>query len=194
MHQRVAGHMQKVLLMVLAGAMSGAGSIGVVTAGASSLWKTFGAGMYRVGKDVPAGTYRSLGGSNCYWARLRSFSGDLNAIIANANPRGPALATIKRTDKGFETSGCAKWTNHIVRITKSKTRFAQGEFIVRLDVAPSTYGSRGGSNCYWSRLRAFTGDLGAIIANGNPRGRAIVTIKRTDKGFESQGCGTWTRF
>jgi hypothetical protein len=104
------------------------------------------------------------------------------------------LVTIKRTDRGFETSGCGRWTNHIVRITKSKTRFAQGTFIVRLDVAPGTYGARGGSKCYWSRLRSFTGGLNAIIANGNPRGHAVVTIKRTDRGFSSSGCGTWTRF
>jgi hypothetical protein len=71
--------------------------------------------------------------------------------------------------------------------------FASGTFIVRTDIAPGTYRARG-SGCYWARLRAFTGELGAIIANGNPRGQAIVTIKASDRGFTSTRCGTWTRF
>jgi hypothetical protein len=67
-------------------------------------------GIWRVGKDIGAGTYRSRGGDNCYWARLRSFSGNLNAILANANPAGPTVVTLKPTDKGFETNGCGNWS------------------------------------------------------------------------------------
>jgi hypothetical protein len=36
--------------------------------------------------------------------------------------------------------------------------------------------------------------LNSIIANGIPGSRTIVTIRRTDRGFKSSGCGTWTRF
>jgi hypothetical protein len=154
---------------------------------------SFGDGTYRVGKDIRPGTYRSLGGDGCYWARLKSFGGGLNAILANANASGPTLVTIKRTDKGFETSGCSNWTKNLKRITKSKTRFGEGTFIVRTDIAPGTYRSRGGSSCYWARLRAFTGELGAVIANDNASGSTIVTISSNDKGFESSGCGTWSR-
>jgi hypothetical protein len=154
---------------------------------------TFEDGTYRVGKDIRPGTYRSHGGSGCYWARLRSFSGSLNAILANENESGPAIVTIKRTDRGFETQGCGNWTRNLKRITKSKTRFGQGTFLVGVDIAPGTYRSRGGGGCYWARLRAFTGALSAIIANDNASGSAIVTIKRTDRGFKSSGCGTWSR-
>jgi hypothetical protein len=154
---------------------------------------TFGDGTHRVGVDVKPATYRSKGGNYCYWARLRSFSGELGAILANDNPRGPVIVTIKRTDRGFESGGCGRWTSNLARVTASTTRFGQGTFLVGVDVAPGTYRARGGSYCYYARLRAFTGDLGAIIANDNPRGATIVTISRTDKGFMSQGCGTWSR-
>lgn len=155
--------------------------------------KRFGDGTYRIGKDIPPGTYRTRGGEFCYWARLRSFSGSLNSILANENARGPEVVTILRTDKGFETRGCGTWTSNLARITKSKTRFGEGKFIVRTDIAPGTYRARGGQFCYWARLRSFTGDLQSIIANDNPRGSTIVTISRSDKGFQSNGCGTWTR-
>jgi small nuclear ribonucleoprotein (snRNP)-like protein len=157
--------------------------------------KTFGDGIHRVGKnDVPAGTYRSRGGDGCYWARLKSFSGDVNAILANANASGPTIVTIKATDKGFQSENCGTWTSNLRRITKSQTRFGEGVYIVRTDITPGTYRSRGGGSCYWARLRAFTGDLNAIIANGNTSAQTIVTISASDRGFQSQGCGTWSKF
>lgn len=180
-----------------------AGAFGVIAIGVSlvfglSGWaastRTFpGNGIYRVGKDIAPGTYRSRGGDGCYWARLRSFGGDLSAILANANPDGPTLVTIKATDRGFETQRCRTWTSSLVRITRSKTRFGPGVFIVGTDIAPGTYRSNGRGDCYWARLRAFTGDLGALIANNNTSGPTIVTISAGDRGFESTRCGTWTR-
>jgi hypothetical protein len=165
------------------------------TAGAITAEASFGDGTYRVGKDIRAGTYRARGhgGNECYWARLRSFSGSVDAIIANENLPGPAVVTILRRDKGFETRGCGNWTSKLRRLTKSKTRFGQGTYIVGTDMVPGTYRSRGGTYCYWARLRAFTGTGSAIIANDNPSGSAIVTIKRSDKGFTSNGCGIWRR-
>jgi hypothetical protein len=167
--------------------------LGVATASAARL-TVFGDGTYRVGRDVPAGTYRTRGGDGCYWERLKSFSGSFGAILANENAEGPALVTLKRTDKGFTTNGCGRWTSNLARITKSMTRFGVGEFIVNRDIAPGTYRTQGGDGCYWERLRSFTGDFSAIIANDNVTGRGIVTIQRSDRGFKSSGCGTWSRF
>src|SRR5262245_4997647 len=84
--------------------------------------------------------------------------------------------TIKPSDRGFETNGCGTWTSDLRRITKSRTRFGAGTYLVGVDIAPGTYVAKAGSSCYWERLRAFTGDLNAIIANANPRGRTIVTF------------------
>ncbi|MEJ7695579.1 MAG: hypothetical protein WKF78_02740 [Candidatus Limnocylindrales bacterium] len=41
--------------------------------------------------------------------------------------------------------------------------------------------------CYWARLKR------SIIANGIEESRTIISIKSTDKGFKTTGCGTWTR-
>lgn len=71
---------------------------------------SFGEGAYIVGTDIDPGTYRSSGASGCYYARLRSFTGDLNSIIANANTDAPAVVTIKPTDAGFESHNCGTWT------------------------------------------------------------------------------------
>jgi len=153
----------------------------------------FGEGTFRVPQDVKPGTYRTKGGEGCYWARLKNFSGGLNSIIANGNASGPEVVTIKSTDRGFETNDCGNWTRNLGRITKSKIRFGEGTYIVRVDVAPGTYRSRGGDGCYWARLKNFEGGIGAIISNGNASGSAIVTIARTDRGFTSNDCATWVK-
>ena len=40
-------------------------------------------GTYIVGSDIAPGTWKSSGGSGCYWARLSGFSGTIGNIIAN---------------------------------------------------------------------------------------------------------------
>ena len=70
-----------------------------------------GDGVYLVPADVKPGTYRSSGteSGNCYWARLRSAGGGLDAIISNGNVAGQVVVTIRSTDKAFESTGCAEW-------------------------------------------------------------------------------------
>jgi hypothetical protein len=63
-----------------------------------------------VGTDIQPGTYRTAGPTAgipmCYWARLRSATGD---EIASGMPTGAASVTILATDKAFRTAGCAEW-------------------------------------------------------------------------------------
>lgn len=69
-----------------------------------------------------------------------------------------------------------------------------GTYQVGVDVKPGTYVSKEpeSGNCYWARLTG--GDnLGSIIENGNSAGQVVVTIKKSDKFFESSGCSDWTK-
>ncbi|KKK71346.1 hypothetical protein LCGC14_2914800, partial [marine sediment metagenome] len=71
----------------------------------------FGDGMYQVGVDVAAGTWRSDGATDlCYWARLSSFSSELDNILANDIGGGQHIVTIAPGDVGFEASDCGTWT------------------------------------------------------------------------------------
>jgi len=159
-------------------------------------FRTFGDGIWEVGPDIKAGTYRTRDPAfGCYWARLRGFDGTLNDIIANENLYfAYGVVTIKSSDAGFESSGCEEWSSDLSRVTDSKTYLDwDGTYIVGTDLTAGKWKSTGGDSCYWARLSAFTGTLGAIIANGIPSGPAIVTIRSTDKGFSTFGCGEWTR-
>lgn len=151
-------------------------------------------GTYEVGKDLKPGTYRTrVGSSGCYYARLSGFGGGLGEIIANENADNPAVVTIEESDKGFKSTRCGTWTQDLSQITKSKTTFEDGTYIVGTDIQPGRYKSKGQSGCYYARLAGFGGGgVGEIISNENTDTAAIVTIAESDKGFKSTRCGTWT--
>lgn len=66
----------------------------------------FGEGVYRVGTDVEAGTYRGeVLGEFGYWARLNSTSGMVSGIVANAVVRGPFVLTVNPSDVAVELRG-----------------------------------------------------------------------------------------
>ncbi len=71
-------------------------------------------------------------------------------------------------------------------------RFSDGAWQVGRDVAAGTYRASGGVGCYWARLGGLDGSIGAIIDDGLKSGSPTVTIKRSDEGFETQGCGVWS--
>ena len=73
----------------------------------------------------------------------------------------------------------------------AKRGFTDGTYVVGDDIKPGTYRTgRIYDSCYWSR----TSDHGKILANdfitNAPKG-ARVTIRKSDGGFESSGCGAW---
>ena len=70
----------------------------------------FGDGVYLVGVDIQAGTWRSDGtGTGCYWARLSNIRGQ-DDIIANNFGSAPAIVTVLATDVAFEVSRCGNWS------------------------------------------------------------------------------------
>src|SRR5262245_290150 len=72
-----------------------------------------------------------------------------------------------------------------------------GTLIVGTDIQPGTYRSRGAAsgdqNCYWARLRDFSGATGSVLDVGVGPGQAVVTIAPTDKGFQTRNCQPWEK-
>ncbi|GAB3698607.1 hypothetical protein [Nocardiopsis oceani] len=69
-----------------------------------------GTGTFMVDDEISPGTYRADGGSSCYWARLSSTDGSLDAVIANHFGGGQQVVTIAASDVAFETRSCGEWT------------------------------------------------------------------------------------
>jgi len=157
---------------------------------------TFGDGTFRVGVDIPPGTYRATNPSQgCYWERLSGFSGEPGDIIANNFTDAPEVVTIAPGDVGFSSDGCGTWTADLSPVTSSPTSpFGDGKFIVGTDIAPGTWrNSDSSAGCYWARLSGLGGTFGDVIANEFSSSIQVVTIAPGDAGFESSDCGTWTK-
>jgi hypothetical protein len=71
----------------------------------------FGDGTFQVNIDIAPGTWRSAGGTSCYWQRMSGFThAGINEIIANDNAGASTLVTIAASDKGFSSTRCGTWT------------------------------------------------------------------------------------
>lgn len=70
---------------------------------------------------------------------------------------------------------------------------ADGTYLVGKHVKIGTYISPGPDTgkCYWARLRDTSGEQRAVIAASYKRGQQIVTIRRGDRAFVTDGCGPW---
>jgi hypothetical protein len=152
---------------------------------------SFGAGTKVVGADIRAGRYLSLGGPACYFARLRDLSGTIGGIIANENPVGEAIVDIAPTDAAFQSRGCSDWVAFLGG--DPHATFGDGEWQVNTHVAPGRWQAPGGNGCYWARTKDFSHTPEGIIANDNPTGPVVVDILRSDSGFTTRRCGTWTK-
>lgn len=65
-----------------------------------------GDGIYKVGSDIKAGTYKTAGQPGCYYAVLNST--DTSNIADNNNVDGPAFVTV-RNGQYLQVAGCADW-------------------------------------------------------------------------------------
>ena len=150
----------------------------------------FGSGIFLVGPEVPASTYRNSDSSAfCFWER-RDEDGN---IVANEASLGIEIVTISATDDVFESRRCATWSNDLSPRTVSPTSpFGAGHYQVGLEVASGVWQSSGGGICEWERLRGFSGEPTDIIVNGSASGSVTVFIGSADVGFNSVGCGTWS--
>lgn len=72
--------------------------------------------------------------------------------------------------------------------------FGDGTYQIGKDLPAGTYRLRDPAFfCYWERVSGFGGTLDEIIANDNVvSAYAVVTIKSSDKGFTTSGCGEWS--
>ena len=140
-----------------------------------------------------AGTYRSSDGTDCNWNTKSDFTGsDPSNVGHNSANHGPDIVTLSASNVGFSSDGCGMWSPLPANLAKVSS-FGDGTWVVGSQLTPGAYHAPGSSDCYWSRLSDFAGRGSAseVDTHYGP-GATTVTITSTDKGFASDGCGTWT--
>lgn len=73
--------------------------------------------------------------------------------------------------------------------------FGDGMYEVGVDIAPGTYRCPGRAplETMWQRVSDFSGTEASMLACAVVRGPCIVTIARTDRGFESVNSCGWSK-
>lgn len=150
-----------------------------------------GDGVFKVGRDIPTGTFYSTGGGLCYWSRLSSAS--TSSYITNDLGNGQRIMTIESTDAYVELRDCGTWYRIALAGPAKTTIPSSGTFKVNQQIVPGTYQAHYGDSCYWARLSA--GSTDSYIDNDfeSGPGYAYVTIESSDFSFETSDCGTWTK-
>ncbi len=67
-------------------------------------------GVWQVGEDIPAGTYRAaenVSGMSCYWAKYADSEG--NNILSNDLPSGGRPQVTLKKGQWFNTERCGTW-------------------------------------------------------------------------------------
>lgn len=71
-----------------------------------------------------------------------------------------------------------------------------GVLLVPEEVKPGTYRATVPADspfCYWARLNAPTEDSIIRSGAGSAGDKMTVTIRKSDKGFHTRGCGVWVK-
>jgi hypothetical protein len=122
--------------------------------------------------------------------------------VANTAQATPAASTAGAAAKAPATTAAAATTaapaTTAAAAAGPKTSFSDGTYEVNVDIAPGTYKTTvpaNSRNCYWQRSKDVSGDFDSIIANANSKSGTPVVVKilKSDAGFTSNGCGTWTK-
>lgn len=129
-----------------------------------------------------------------------SGSGDRTATTAAGGATTTVTATATTApEKEAPTTTVTATTTDTETVTArpsgaSSTFPGDGIYEVGRDIKPGTYSSvkPDSGNCYWARLSSTDGFDG-ILANSNTAGQSLVTIKGSDKFFETNGCSDWVR-
>lgn len=143
-------------------------------------------GTYLVGEDIQSGTYVGYAGegflSTCYWERLSSLSGELDAIIANDNSMGQFYVEVLPSDRAFSTD-CEMFPIESVPAPEQLfTEIGPGTYIVGRDIGAGTWRGQAdeGTTCYWERLACVQGTFNCIITNDNSTGQFFVEVAPSD--------------
>ena len=159
---------------------------------------TFGPGTWRVGTDIPPGTYRNSGNrAGCYWERVSGFGGTFGEIITNEFSNVRQIVTVAATDAGFAPdSDCGTWSNDLTPSKAPTASFGGGVWQVPFEVAPGLWrNTPADTGCYWERVSGFGRGFADIITNDfiGDMSSVLVQVSSSDVGFApDEDCGTWS--
>ena len=156
-----------------------------------ALLEVFGDGYWRVGTDIAPGLYVSPGGTECQWQQLDKPIRGVASIISDGGGILPRIIIVP-TEGTFVTLNCGEW-QPVADVAELVDVFGDGIWIVGSEIQPGIYHSLGGELCHWKRLSGLEGKLEDVVQRHLTNAATTVEIVSSDVGFQTTGCGEWTR-
>jgi hypothetical protein len=136
------------------------------------------AGMYKVGKDIPAGEYLIIAEGMGYYQVTKDSSGSLDSIITNDNFSSTRYVTV--SDGQYIEIVASK----MILASEAKPQkpqndeYADGMYKVGKDIPAGEYKivSTGGM-AYFEVAKDSSGSLDSIVTNDNFEGEKYITVK-----------------
>lgn len=132
------------------------------------------AGMYKVGKDLPAGEYLIIGdGSMSYYQVSKDSTGSLDSILTNDNFSNTRYVTV--SDGQYIEFRNAKMI--LASEAEPQTNFSNGMYKVGKDIPAGEYKVAADGMGYFEVAKDSKGNIDSIVTNSNFEGEKYVTVK-----------------
>jgi hypothetical protein len=134
------------------------------------------AGMYKVGKDLPAGEYVIVS-DNGYMEVAKDSTGSLDSIICNDNIQNRSIITVKEGQYLTVNDGKIYPIDKAPKVEAKDNKLPAGMYKVGIDVQPGEYKIIADGQGYVEVAKDSSHSLYSIISNDNFEGEKYITIK-----------------
>lgn len=132
------------------------------------------AGMYKIGKDLPAGEYVIV--SNGYMEVAKDSSGTLDSIICNDNIQNRSIITVEE-GQYLTFDGKMYSIDKAPKVEAKDNKLPAGIYKVGVDVQPGEYKIIANGEGYVEVAKDSSHSLDSIVSNDNFEGEKYITIK-----------------
>jgi len=141
--------------------------------------KTYKAGMYKVGTDMPSGEFVLIGsGSVSYFEVDKDSTGQLDSILANDNFSKRSIISIA-DGQYLKMTGCTAYAfNDAPSVRPTDGFLLEGMYKVGVDLPAGEHKISGdGGMSYVEVSNDSSHGMGSIISNDNFSGETYITVK-----------------
>lgn len=139
--------------------------------------KSIKAGMYKVGKDIPAGEYVLVTTQQGYFSVNSDSTGTMGSIIANDNFTNRSIITVK-DGQYLDMKRCSAYPIADAPAVNTQSGVLEaGMYKVGTDLQPGEYKIESAGSGYVEVSSNSAHSMGAIVSNDNFDGSKYISVK-----------------
>lgn len=139
--------------------------------------KTYKAGMYKIGSDMPAGEYVLVGSGMSYFEIDKDSTGQMNSILANDNFSKRSIVSVQ-DGQYLKLTGCTAYAfNDAPKVQPKDGFMSEGMYKVGVDLPAGEYKVIPEGMPYVEVSKDSSHTMNSIVSNDLPQGESYISIK-----------------